>query len=294
MNLRRLRSVSFAIVFLLLLIPGSIAQDMHHEKHIEVSLRMVAHQILLSSGDSTSRVLPIVKENGRYRLQFESKFEFSPEELVSIIDRVVQETKMAESYVVEVEKCETSEVVYSFEMDFSAHSDIIPCKTRNQPKSCYSLLFTLTKTNAGLLDETSGSGAETSQLFYIAIIVLFVLVVLFIFLWKRRNNNRTNPHLIRIGGYHFDKRNTELLIEHQKIELTSKEADLLLLLYNAANTTVEREHILNIVWGDEGDYVGRTLDVFISKLRKKLEFDSKLKIVNVRGVGYKLVIDGLN
>jgi len=62
-------------------------------------------------------------------------------------------------------------------------------------------------------------------------------------------------------------------------------------LPNAVNTTVEREVILNIVWGDEGDYVGRTLDVFISKLRKKLEVDSSIKIVNIRGVGYKLVTD---
>jgi DNA-binding response OmpR family regulator len=42
---------------------------------------------------------------------------------------------------------------------------------------------------------------------------------------------------------------------------------------------------------DEGDYVGRTLDVFLSKIRKKLEFDSKIKIVNIRGIGYKLVMD---
>ena len=63
------------------------------------------------------------------------------------------------------------------------------------------------------------------------------------------------------------------------------------MLYNAANTTVERDVILNMVWGDEGDYIGRTVDVFISKLRKKLEFDSKVKIVNVRGVGYKLIMD---
>jgi DNA-binding response OmpR family regulator len=48
---------------------------------------------------------------------------------------------------------------------------------------------------------------------------------------------------------------------------------------------------LNKVWGDEGDYIGRTLDVFISKLRKKLEADSSIKIVNIRGVGYKLVMD---
>ena len=57
------------------------------------------------------------------------------------------------------------------------------------------------------------------------------------------------------------------------------------------NTTVERDVILNMVWGDEGDYVGRTLDVFISKLRKKLEADSSVKIVNIRGVGYKLVTE---
>ena len=94
-----------------------------------------------------------------------------------------------------------------------------------------------------------------------------------------------------MGEYYFDTRNTELIIEHKRIELTAKEADLLLLLYHSANNTVERDVILNRVWGDEGDYVGRTLDVFISKLRKKLEFDAKVKIVNIRGVGYKLVTD---
>ena len=73
--------------------------------------------------------------------------------------------------------------------------------------------------------------------------------------------------------------------------IPNKETDLLLLLYKAANTTVERELILNVVWGDEGDYVGRTLDVFISKLRKKLEADSSVKIVTTRGVGYKLVVN---
>jgi DNA-binding response OmpR family regulator len=66
---------------------------------------------------------------------------------------------------------------------------------------------------------------------------------------------------------------------------------LLLLLHESANTTVAREVILNRVWGDNGNYVGRTLDVFISKLRKKLEADSGVKIVNTRGVGYKLLID---
>ena len=120
---------------------------------------------------------------------------------------------------------------------------------------------------------------------------MLLLVLVFYIFWKRKRNSTIDPSWIPLGEYYFDQRNMELVIEQQHIELTSKEADLLMLLYNEANTTVERDVILNMVWGDEGDYVGRTLDVFISKLRKKLEFDSKVKIVNIRGVGYKLVLD---
>lgn len=100
-----------------------------------------------------------------------------------------------------------------------------------------------------------------------------------------------DPDLITIGDYQFNKRNMTLSHQDASIELTSKEADLLFLLYNSSNKTLERENILNVVWGDDGDYTGRTLDVFISKLRKKLVADSSLKIVNIRGVGYKFVVN---
>lgn len=285
MDPRLYKSLIFIFVFFSLGISGTNAQDATDDKQIVVSLRMIGHQILLQSKDSTSRVLPITKENGSYRIRFEKEFQFHPEELVSIIDSIVKETGLANSYIVEMDECDTKEVVYSFKVDEIMKSDIIPCKERIQPKSCYSLLFTLITYKK--------PASETSQMSYIPVIaILFLLLALvIIFLWKRRKTPKTDPNLIPLGAYHFDKRNTELIIEHQKIELTSKEADLLLLLYNAANTTVEREVILSVVWGDEGDYVGRTLDVFISKLRKKLEFDSKVKIVNIRGVGYKLVMD---
>ena len=260
------------------------AQDVPNDKHIEVSLRMIGHQILLNSNDSTSRVLPIIKERESYRIQFESEFEFKPAELVSTVDSIVKETEIAINYIVEVEICETKEIVYSFEMNDLVQSDIIPCISRIQPKSCYNIYFTLI--------EPKGTTAESNLLNNIVIAVLVVLVILvFFFFLKRKSKIQTDPNLIPLGEYMFDKLNTELLIQEQRIELTSKEADLLLLLYDAANTTVERDVILNMVWGDEGDYVGRTLDVFISKLRKKLEFDSKVKIVNIRGVGYKLVMD---
>ncbi|MFH6603797.1 winged helix-turn-helix domain-containing protein [Maribacter algicola] len=283
-------TLSFFICLTLIFVSGN-AQDSPDEKSIEVALRMIGHQVLLSSKDSTSRVLPIIEEDGRYSIQFESEFEFEPTRLVSIIDSIASETDLASSYIVEVEQCETGAVVYSFKMDDLEQSDIIPCIGRMQPKACYTLVFTLlagNKVESSVLPVMAENGAMG----YGMLAVLFAMLCgLLLFLWNRRKTTRNDPNLIPLGEYHFDKRNTKLLINQQKIELTSKEADLLLLLYTMVNKTVEREVILNKVWGDQGDYVGRTLDVFISKLRKKLEADSNVKIANIRGVGYKLIMD---
>lgn len=271
------------------------AQESQNKKHIEVSLRMIGHQVLLNSGDSTSRVLPIIVEDGKYVVQFESEFEFKPMELVNSVNRVIQETDLANSYIVEVATCSQEEIVYSYEVGESESRDIIPCGVRLQPKSCYKLFFTLMDVNGvndNLVNSPSGllSNADWSDYLLLLVLILLTLIVLG-FLWQRRKRLNRNPNLIRLGEFHFDKLNNLLIMDDQQNELTSKEADLLLLLYNDVNTTVEREVILNRVWGDEGDYVGRTLDVFISKLRKKLEVDSKVKIVNIRGIGYKLVMD---
>ena len=294
MHLKQDKLTSLIFVCLFLLISRGHAQDNQVNSHIDVSLRMIGHQVLLSAGDSTSRVLPVVKEKDRYRIQFENEFEFRPENLVTTIDDVVKETGFASSYIVEVEQCDTGELVYSFKVDALEQSDIIPCRGRLQPKACYSLLITILETNLSFSDTTdpiNGSNAKTNRLYYIIALLMLLLVLVFYIFWKRKRNSTIDPSWIPLGEYYFDQRNMELVIEQQHIELTSKEADLLMLLYNEANTTVERDVILNMVWGDEGDYVGRTLDVFISKLRKKLEFDSKVKIVNIRGVGYKLVLD---
>lgn len=274
------------------------AQFGKDEKHREVALRIIGHQVLLRSGDSISRVLPIEKEGGRYRIQFEAEFGFYPEELVGTINQVIKETGISAHFIVEVEQCETGEIVYSYEMDFLEQTNVIHCKSRVQPKSCYRLLFTLMDPDGSMAsvhgvaqDSLDGPVSNTGQEVYvISALLLFLVLGAFVFLLRKRRRAVADSHLISLGEYQFDKRNTELVFGNKRTELTGKEADLLLVLYKAANTSVEREVILNKVWGDKGDYVGRTLDVFISKLRKKFEADPKVKIVNVRGVGYKLVI----
>lgn len=75
------------------------------------------------------------------------------------------------------------------------------------------------------------------------------------------------------------------------VEFFNKEVVLLMFFYILVNELLECEEILCKVWGDQGGYIGCMFDVFIFKLCKKLEFDEWVKIVNICGVGYKLVVN---
>jgi hypothetical protein len=247
--------------------------------------------------------LPVEKEDDRYKLTFQSPFQFEPDALVALIDSIVRQTEIANRYLVEVKACETPKVIYSYEMGITAKSDMVSCSGRVQPKACYTLFFTILEPGTQVLPAQPSNatlGASFSEApgkfnyFTLLLPLLALIGSAFLFFRKKKNPEPPyeNPEVITLGTYQFDKRNMKLLVNNETIELTGKEADLLQLLHASANTTIEREVILNAVWGDEGDYAGRTLDVFISKLRKKLEADESLKIVNIRGVGYKLIVNG--
>ncbi len=271
------------------------SQGTQDEKKISVSLRMIGHQLLLKSGDSSSLVLPVEKNRNQYRVRFESPFEFNPDELVNTANTVLKEAHIAAGYFMEVERCGTGEIVYSYRVGDVEQVDIIPCESRPYPESCYSLLFTLSRdvaaaTDGSSVNEAADSGNDHAITIGIILVVL-VTVVMFFVARYRRTLSAGDAGRIRMGKYLFDRRNAVLILKEQRTELSGKEADLLLLLHKSVNDTVKREVILSRVWGDEGDYIGRTLDVFISKLRKKLEADPRVRIVNVRGVGYKLVIE---
>jgi DNA-binding winged helix-turn-helix (wHTH) protein len=269
------------------------------EQHIEVSMRMVGHQVLLSLGDSSSRVLPIEKKGeDKYQIRFENEFAFNPESIASVIDSVITATKIASNYIVQFESCETNQIVHAYEVGKTVNENVLSCETRNQPKACYNLLITILKpSTAALSVELVANRDYNLTDKYIVLVILLACVllpmILVPLLLNRKTKSKTSvdQNIISIGQYRFNKRKMELWFEDQRVELTSKECDLLQLLCDSTNNTVGRETILKMVWGDDGDYVGRTLDVFISKLRKKLEGDSNIKITNIRGVGYKLVID---
>jgi DNA-binding response OmpR family regulator len=94
----------------------------------------------------------------------------------------------------------------------------------------------------------------------------------------------------QVGNFIFYYPAGELLNENKKRKLTSREADLLHLLLLKRNEPLSRIDILQTLWGNTDYFSGRSLDVFISKLRRYLSFDTSVKIINVRGIGYKLIV----
>jgi len=95
----------------------------------------------------------------------------------------------------------------------------------------------------------------------------------------------------KIGKFDFDHSNLELSLGGELTRITKKEADVLILLCNSRNSLVKREEILLKVWGENDYFMGRSLDVFITKLRKHLKPDPAIKIENVHGVGF-ILTDG--
>jgi len=112
----------------------------------------------------------------------------------------------------------------------------------------------------------------------------------------RINNllNRTkiqkNSEIFHINNYIFNFPKQTLQFENNEIiQLTHREAHLLFHLINSKNKVLNRSFILNKLWGDDDFFNARSMDVFISKLRKKLKKDNSIQILNVRGFGYKIV-----
>ncbi|MFN8358322.1 MAG: response regulator transcription factor [Candidatus Kapaibacterium sp.] len=93
-----------------------------------------------------------------------------------------------------------------------------------------------------------------------------------------------------VGEYSFDYQQRLLQIGVKQQPLTSKEADLLKLLCQYKNNVLRREVALKQIWGNDSYFNGRSMDVFITKLRKYMKEDRSVEIVNIHGTGYKLSI----
>jgi hypothetical protein len=252
----------------------------------EILFRKIGHEILLHSGDSTSRVLPVKKiAKNEYQIRFENEFTFKPDSLVKIISRSLAKDNLAHNYIVNVLNCSDKYVIFGYAIFRDEQDNIVPCSGRNQPKGCY------------LIDlKFQSQDITVSQKGYLISglpLLAFIGLVISRSVKTRKNKIETTSFgsdSLKIGNTLFDVQKRSLLFAETTMELTSKENKLLLIFARSPNVVIERSRLQKEIWEDEGVIVGRSLDMFISKLRKKLENDQSIQLINIHGKGYKLEI----
>jgi DNA-binding response OmpR family regulator len=107
---------------------------------------------------------------------------------------------------------------------------------------------------------------------------------------SQHNDESQHNDMFTLGSMSFNAEVRTLIINGKTIDLTKTETRVLRIFALSPNEAIERSRLQKEIWEDEGVIVGRSLDMFISKLRKKLEFDPNIKIAVIRGKGYKLEI----
>ncbi|NLA25259.1 MAG: response regulator transcription factor, partial [Bacteroidales bacterium] len=107
---------------------------------------------------------------------------------------------------------------------------------------------------------------------------------------RRTKGNVATQDVFQIGKFKFDTQKQQLIDGEEVVKLTTKESELLKLLCNNANRVLERNFALKTIWVDDNYFNARSMDVYITKLRKHLKPDPSVEILNVHGKGYKLVM----
>ncbi|WP_103070635.1 winged helix-turn-helix domain-containing protein [Aquimarina sediminis] len=252
---------------------------------VKIALRDAGNQLLLANKDSTSLVLPVVLlENSKYQLSFENEFSFDPADLVSIIKESFQKAGLPKQYSVEVLQCFDREVPFSYLIRNNTHKDIIPCRGRILKDGCYSI-------EVHFNHRTSSSSFNWQNMVFVSLALVVIFLLLFLYKQKQSKENKAlKEDYIRIGSFQFYPEQHKLIKQFVEINLSKKECELLEIFVARPNQTIKRDELVKKVWEDNGVIVGRSLDTYISKLRKKLKDDDTIRFINVHGVGYKLEI----
>lgn len=283
-------ALSLVTLFLLSWVGSRYASMEIDPDQDEVRLRLMGHEILKVIGDDSSRIMPIRHINGsEYILGFEQVFSFVPDSIVELVRKHLDGASFSRSYLFQVLDCGTSDIVYSFVVDPGDRTSIIPCLGRAVPQACYKMRVVFNQP------------ASAFKWYGYLLFPLFISAGYFL---KKKPGSQvsftsnvtgglhtsTSHPIIFLGQYRFNPMNCALFIEDREIPLSGKESELLAQFAQAPNQLISRDQLMKTIWEDQGIFVGRSLDVFVSRLRKKLSLDPNVKLVGVHGKGYKLQI----
>lgn len=291
----RTRKVFFLIVLLTLLSFVSVSYVSNGKKddfpsQVKVALRDVGNKLVYYNNDSTSLILPVLElDKNNFELSFQNNLFIVPDSLVNSIRNSFKAFSFPENYIVEVLNCDTKEVSYSYQITKNVENNIIPCLGRNLPMNCYKINVLFTRPISSFISYKNYT--------FLSLVLIGFIGFGLVFGSKGKNGglkdeglkNETLSYSL-LGGYRFYKDQNKLVKDNLIIKLTSKECELIRIFSENPNQIIKREVLIKEVWEDNGIFVDRSLDTFISKIRKKFKNDDTINIVNIHGVGYKLEI----
>jgi len=274
----------YIIVVLTLSFTSCDKDHVDFSKRAKIALRDAGNKLLLSQNDSTSLIMPVKElQSGKFQMAFNSALKIEPDTLVGLISKSLKTSHLPNHYIVEVIQCEDEEVAYSYQMSAVSENTIIPCASRYLPKGCYVIEVSF----------MNGTGLGNKSYLWIGFLIILSLISIGVIRYKKGSKEKFKQAPINyeaIGSFKFYPEQNKLIKEAEEIALSKKECELLALFVERPNEVIKRDELTKKVWEDNGVFVGRSLDTYISKLRKKLKSDTTIKLTNVHGVGYKLEI----
>lgn len=287
--MKRIVFLGSSILVMLVLIPAVASINNKNDipaGHVEVVLRQVGHQLLLTAGDSVSRILPIKKlDENKYQVSFQNRVGFISDSIIDVVQRTFQKNALANEYIVNLRNCTANETVLAFEINGQT-GNLTPCRGRKMETGCYLVEIEFLKKSG-----------------FNYFLLLLLLIPVGLLGWyvkesvakkeeKEKASVADNNDCIQLGKFSFYPTGNFLRIQDKDIVLSGKETKALQIFAQHINEVVERETLMKAIWEEEGIVViSRNVDVLVSKLRKKLSDDDAIKFNNVHGKGYRLVIE---
>jgi DNA-binding winged helix-turn-helix (wHTH) protein len=284
------RYISLLLLFgLCAWLPSEVQGDQSSgtSKQINLALRRTADRLLRINGDSTSRI-PAIEQLSSNAWRIHIGHTIGYDSLPFVLQASLDQYNILERYDVTIHRCEDDVIDLGYQQQDFLQDSMIPCGSRIEPAGCHYIEVTF---KPGAVT-TFPKKSDKSWLYLIALGASGGAAAVW---WRRKKQIKADLTMPLIASDWLPFGQSKLHMANQWIEvggvkqsLTYREAKLLHLFASHPGQLLERDHILKQVWADEGVQVGRSLDMFVSRLRKKLKDDPTVGIVAVHGLGYKL------
>ncbi|PSR14058.1 MAG: transcriptional regulator [Bacteroidetes bacterium] len=263
------------------------APDPSFSDRVNLALRQVGHQLLQLACDERSTVPPVQLTGAdEFTLQLAQPFNYDT--LPQLLSEAFLSFNIQRDYLVGVRRCVDNTLILGYNLAAFKRGEVA-CGGREQVAECSNIVLTF----VAPASPPAHLPASSMLRLFVPLLVLVALVLAGLgWRGKRRPTTGAAPaaDTLPLGHFSFDYQNQILELDNQQQTLTFRENKLLHYLVRHANQVIPRDTLIAAVWGDEGVIVGRSLDVFVSRLRKRLLADPAVGIKSIHGVGYRLEV----